>query len=149
MILVMRPISPGWRFNSKRGKLDFRSDWESEDKLKSDSQRTSEVMASIANSINSNLKVTTDIPENHGDGLMPVLDLKMRVKESEMAPHISWTFYKKPVSSEFTILKRSAGSGSIKRDTIFQEALRRFLHISPDNEWSEYVKHLNIFSNCL
>ena len=40
-------------------------------------------------------------------------------------------------------------SGSIKRGTIFQEALRRFLHISPDNSWDEYVKHLNSFSNCM
>ena len=74
---------------------------------------------------------------------------KMKVKESEVAPQVLWTFYKKPVSSEFTILKRSAVSGSIKRDTIFQEALRRFLHISPDNSWDEFVKHLNSFSNCM
>ena len=149
MILVMRPISPGWRYEEKRGKLEFNKDWEKEDMEKSESQRTSEVMSTIANSINDNLKVTTDVPENHEDGLMPVLDLKMRVRENEVAPQISWTFFKKPVSSNYTILKRSAVSGSIKRDTIFQEALRRLLHISPDHDWSEHAKHLTIFSNCL
>ena len=59
------------------------------------------------------------------------------------------TFYKKPIASPFTIMKRSAISDRIKKSTIFQEALRRLLNISPDLEWTEKSKHLSEFSNCL
>ena len=62
---------------------------------------------------------------------------------------MSHTFYKKPIASPYTILKRSAVSESIKRSTIFQETLRRLQYISDDCPWSETVKHLSEFSNCL
>ena len=48
-----------------------------EDKDKSETQRTAEIMASIANSINPAIQVTLDYPSNHIDGRMPVLDLKI------------------------------------------------------------------------
>ena len=120
-----------------------------EDKNKSETQRTAEIMASIANSINPAIQVTLDYPSNHIDGRMPVLDLKIWKNSEGKCPRISHTFYKKPIASPFTILKRSAVSESVKRSTIFQESLRRLQHISEDCPWSETVNHLSEFSNCL
>ena len=107
------------------------------------------MLSEIANTINSNIQVTVDSPELNPDGKMPVLDLKIWISEYEGIPQISHTFYRKPVSSPYTILKRSAVSESVKRSTIFQEGLRRLLHISSDQPWAESVKHLNEYSNCL
>ena len=105
-------------------------------------------MAEIANSIDPHIKVTIDTPEHHGDHRMPVLDLKIYIKDSEECPQVAYSFYKKPCASMFTILKRSAVSESVKRFTIFQEGLKRLLHISPDLPWSESVRHLSEYSNC-
>ena len=68
MFLVMRSVNPGWRYNARRGKLVFSREDELKDKDKSETQRSAELMASIANSINEDIKVTLDYPDNHSDG---------------------------------------------------------------------------------
>ena len=88
-------------------------------------------------------------PERNPDQKMPVLDMKLWIQETNGVPQLKHTFYKKPIASPFTIMKRSAISERIKKSTIFQEALRRLLNISPDLEWTEKSKHLSKFSNCL
>ena len=66
----------------------------------------------------------------------------------DSAPRVSHSFYKKPVASKYTIMKRSAVSEKIKKDPIFQETIRRLLHVSEHLPWSETQKHLNVWSNC-
>ena len=65
---VMRPINPGFQYDSKREKLYFSRERELEDIHKSETQMTAEIMASIANSINPAIQVTLDYPEKHPDG---------------------------------------------------------------------------------
>ena len=76
MFLAMRPISPGWDYNSKTGKMYY-----SEDKARNCNltltKRTSAIMAMIANTIEPNIQVTVDSPEDHTDNMMPVLNLKI------------------------------------------------------------------------
>ena len=81
----------------------------------------------------------------HSDTKMPVLDLKIWCEENK----VMYTFYKKDISSKYTILKRSALSDNVKRDTCFMEAIRRVLHVSECLPWSHTVKHLNDFSHCM
>ena len=38
---------------------------------------------------------------------------------------------------------------SVKRNMIYQEALRRLRNISPQLEWDEAIPHMNVFSNML
>ena len=59
------------------------------------------------------------------------------------------TFYKKDVSSKYTVLKRSALSETVKKDTCFMEAIRRILNISDTLPWDETVYHLNRFSRTM
>ena len=79
--------------------MKFSLEQEILDQDKCDSQRTSSIIATIANSINSNIQVTTDYPEANIDRKMPVLDLKIWVDYSNVIPKVSYTFYKKPISS--------------------------------------------------
>ena len=59
------------------------------------------------------------------------------------------SFYSKPVSSKYTILKRTALSDTVKKHTIFQKCIRRLSNISIDLPWQICVKHLNDISKKL
>ena len=41
-----------------------------------DQERTIRILKEIADSIDKNIQFTTDVPDNHPDGKMPVLDIK-------------------------------------------------------------------------
>ena len=62
---------------------------------------------------------------------------------------MSHTFFEKPVASPYVILKKSAVAGKVKNTTLFQEAIRRLQHISPDCPWEESARHLSEFSNAM
>ena len=61
MFLAMRPIARGWRFNSQSGRLEFNKEV-SDTCNQTPTQRTSRVMADIANSIDPHIQVTVDSP---------------------------------------------------------------------------------------
>ena len=111
--------------------------WKSDTKEDGD-ERTATVLATIANSIDSNIQVTTDWPSKHPSGRMPVLDLELWIDYYEGIPKV-----------EYTIMKRSAVSTNTKMNTIFQETIRRILNVSDHLPWEETVRSLNKWSNCL
>ena len=108
-----------------------------------------DILREIADSIEQNIQFTTDIPNNHTDAKMPVLDLKVWMDVRDTYPQILHTFYKKEVASKYTILERSAMSKGTKRSTLFQEALRRLQNVSPALPFSEAIPHMDEFSNML
>ena len=71
------------------------------------------------------------------------------MEETDSGPQITHCFYKKEVASRFTILNRSAMGAGVKRNTNFQEALRRLQNMSPALPWTEVIPHMNAFSNML
>ena len=107
------------------------------------------VLRDIANSIDGEIQFTVDTPSANMDNKMPVLDLKLWVLQTNEGPQLVHTFYKKGVSSPFTILQRSAMSASTKRLTTFQEGLRRLKNMSPLLEWKDVIPHMNLYSNML
>ena len=144
MILVTRAVSPGWYYFTERKKLMFDPERVEIDKQISDIERTVTVFSQVANSINDNIQVTVDHPDKHLDRKMPVLDLKVWVSSGQ-TPKVLHTFYKKPVASPYTIMKRSAILESTKRNTIF----RRLQHVSPECGLEECAKHLTEYSQTL
>ena len=109
--------------------MEWSSDLESEDMEQDDEIRTANIIALIANQIEPGLSVTIDCPSLNEDRRMLVLDLKIWVDNEGEVPRITYSFYKKKVSSKYTMLKRSAVSEGTKKATIFQEGLRRLSHI--------------------
>ena len=89
--------------------------------------RTLSVLRDIANSIDKNIIMEPDVPSLHPNGRVPVLDLEVWVDEMNKIQH---SFFKKPVSSPYTILYNSALPAQTKRNSLFQEGLRRFRNIS-------------------
>ena len=86
--------------------------------------------------------MTYDTPALHQDGRLPVLDLAVWVYDNQ----IYHSFFKKEVSSKFTVMKRSAMSNTVNHFTCFQECVRRILNISPGLPWNETVRHINQYS---
>ena len=89
--------------------------------------RTAKVLQKIANTLQECIQLTYDTPDMNRNGRLPVLDLEVWVVDNK----IMHNFYKKAVSSEFTILKRSAISESTKLNTIFMECYRHIVNCSP------------------
>ena len=137
------PINPGWEYNSDINKTIYNPN--SINVNENPDTRTARVFKDVANTLENDIKFTVDTPSNSDNGRMPVLDLTMWVSHKT----IEYSFYKKPVSSKFTVLKRSAVTMRTKLDTIFQESLRRLYNVSPRLPWSEKATHLSKFVKTL
>ena len=148
MVLVTRAIGKGWYWDKSK-KLKWSVDKYNLDKDVSDDEITAKVLSDIANSINTNIQTTTDLPSRNPSQRMPVLDLHMWISRKEGVPIVTYSFYKKEVASRFTIMKRSAINSGTKKSTIFQEGLRRLQNISPWLPWKESVLHMSKWSLCL
>ena len=96
--IVSREVNRGWRFNSKKGVMEFCwARWRT-DKEEDGEARTTATLAEIANSIHPSIQVTTDYPGKNSNGKMAVLDLEIWVEIKDGIPRITHSFYKKPVS---------------------------------------------------
>ena len=114
ILVCLDPLRKGWEYNKVKNKMEYKENVITND---SDEKRTMKTLMEVADSIDQNIQFTTDSPENHIDGRMPVLDLKVWVSNGKLLH----SFYKKEVASEYTILERSAMSMGTKRNTIFQK----------------------------
>ena len=85
------------------------------------------------------------MPDSNDNGKMPVLDLEVWVQDNK----IRHNFFKKAVSSEFTIMSRSKISDSMKLNTLFMECYRRLINCDQDTPWGVIASHLSQYSNTL
>ena len=138
---VMPQIKDGWEYDSRKRKMVFTGQLRFEEPC----VRTARIIQNIANSLEPDIQLTCDTPNNHPSGRMPVLDLEVWVKDNR----IMHSFYSKPMSSKYTILKRTALSDNVKKHTIFQECIRRLSNVCVDLPWQETVRHMKDFSRKL
>lgn len=153
VVIVLPMINKGWMYDKMTDKMIYRGN-DDDDDLTEESEadkekRTMTIIREIANTIDPQIQMTIDYPSNHEDKKMPVLDLKVWIDGDEGEQSIKHIFYKKKMLCPFTILKRSAVGSSTKRNTMFQEALRRLRNCSKDTEWSEKARHLTEWQNML
>ena len=66
-----------------------------------------EVVMEIASSIEEMIEITVDFPNNHEDKVVPLIELKAWLNESD-GSKIYYTFYEKPTKSPFVMTKSSA-----------------------------------------
>ena len=142
--LVLNRITPGWRINKSGDKMIFNKDLVEADMLVEDDIRTMNILLEIANSI-SELKFTMDCPNLNPNKTVPILDLQFWVENNV----IMYKFYKKPMASPFTVLKRSAISDRCKRVTLFQEGIRRLQNTSLNVPQSTIRDIMSEYSNTL
>ena len=124
--LALEELPPGARY--REGKVVVVPEEVEGDLLLPGDQRTALVVQEIANTVCEFTSFKADFPSAHSSGWMPLLDLQVRVEEDNS---ISWKFYRKEVSSPFTILNHSALPGKVKRVSLVQEGLRRLRNTRP------------------
>ena len=113
------------------------------------------LVQSIGNSIHSSIELEVDYPSRHGDGKLPILDLKVwlekknRVVDSALEREVREVnvvlheFYYKDVSSRSVVNVRSALPWNCKRTILTQEVLRILLNCSRELSWETVVAHVN------
>ena len=84
-------------------------------------------LKSIANDIDSTIKVTFDVPSNHQDNRVPILDVKVKMLQNGKIEHV---FFKKPVANRLGTLKTAAYSMKNKMNILTQECFRRLHNTS-------------------
>ena len=89
---------------------------------------TARVVREVANSITDMVQMEEDFPSNHPSNKLPILDLEVWM-EGDTILH---QFYKKPVSSKFVVMAKSAFPDSKKRAVLVEEAMRRLRNNSPE-----------------
>ena len=149
IVIIVKMIRKGVKFDKKKKILTFDdvSDEEDESESRQEAEkRTFEILRQIADSIDKDIQFEEDICSNHDSEMIPVLDLQCGMMDDST---VHFQFYSKPMSSKFTILQRSALGSSTKRNTLFQESLRRLRNCHPDVGWSVKAKHLSDFSNMM
>ena len=77
LVLVLRAIGRGWYWSSDRKGLEWSQHRYMEDKGIPDKVRTADILKDVANTINKNIQLTTDVPGNNSSQMMPVLDIEI------------------------------------------------------------------------
>ena len=100
------------------------------------------VLNEIANSIHPMIELTSDIPSNHTDGKLPVLDLKVKLG---LKNQIDFQFYEKKTKNSRVILASSALPWLQKETILVNEAVRRLRNTTPQLGSETQNFHLNVF----
>ena len=100
--LVVTALPLGTRWDGK--KFSQSEAWLKEDRLLNRTKEhvTMNALRDTADSITTFLKFTSDIPENHANNKVPMLDIQVWVhhhQDPTMADTLMWSFYEKPTAS--------------------------------------------------
>ena len=79
--------------------------------------------------------MVVDVPNNHSDNKLPILDMKVYIKDG----YIVYEHFEKPMASKLVISSRSAHSDQTKRSVHISECVMRMVNTSPRLSWQEHV----------
>ena len=92
----------------------------------------------LAESIDKNIKVTTDIPCNHDDRRLPLLDIKVWIGESRTGEiKVMHTHYIKEVSTRSVINAQSSHGDRAKYNVMVNEVGRILKNCSVHLDWKD------------
>ena len=97
--------------------------------------------------------MTTDVPSNHDDSKVPILDLKCWIAEvntnTGTANMIHHEQYIKEVSSKMVLHREAAMSINNKRIILTQECLRIIVNCNTNIGWKKITEHLTFFMSSM
>ena len=109
-------------------------------------ENTMRDIKALAETIDPNLKVTTDTTNRHADRRLPVLDLVVWIGEGVNGEtRILYSHYMKDVATRAVINARSCHSDTMKHCVMVNEAMRILRNCSPYLEWQEVAGKLSYF----
>ena len=107
--IVLDAVNPEWYFCKRQKKLVYDLNHPNVN-MEADA-RTFQLLADLANTLDPKIQMTFEVPSLTGNGRLPVLDLEIFVVQNRM----EFSFYKKPIASQFTIMFKSALSKQTKQ----------------------------------
>ena len=100
---------------------------------------TAKVYRKVADTIRpKSIKMTEDFPSKYSSGDMPILDMKVRMKDG----FIEHRHYTKPMASKSVIQASSAFTAAEKMNILVNEGNRRLKNYSPHLSWEEKKRDL-------
>ena len=99
-------------------------DKKKEDELKNDDSVTMEFVRQVTELVHPMIKFTVDIPSDHDDNKVAVLDLNIKLNK-DVGNRIYYEFFEKPTKNQNLLLAESAISSSTKRTILTQECMRQ------------------------
>jgi len=112
-------------------------------------KKTFDIIRTIGDGIHKSIKLTTDVPSNHDDYKVPILDLKCWITEvntgNKTVTKILHEHYIKDVSSKMVIHRESAMPINSKRTILTQQCLRILLNCHKDIGPDKIAEHLTFF----
>ena len=105
------------------------SDRVESDKLIEDDERTMRIIQKITNSIDPSIQITFDVPSNHENNMVLILDVQANVNENGK---ISYVLFQKPMQNRLKVMKNSAMPTQQKMQILTQECYRRIHNTSED-----------------
>ena len=136
--------------------MEWSRKWEKEDQCRREKVdvRCWREWAKMVDTIWSFIQVTFDCPGLNENGMVPILDLKVRMEEhvevvegvgEVKMQQIVWRFYEKPMNSPYVIMAASAMPQKVKVVTMVQEVLRRLRNMSALVKKQEVKEELGKF----
>ena len=141
--MILKQINPGWYFCSQADIMKF--DRNHPTASMAADARTFNVLCAIANTLDEEIQMVSDVASDHENGRLPVLDLELFFIDNK----VEFSFYKKNCSSPYLLMYRSAICPKTKRNSLFQEGLRRLTNMCGGIVNSERVKVMTEFMNML
>ena len=94
--------------------------------VRNDEERTFETIRQVGNSVNPMIQLTVDYPSKHENGRVPILDLEVWIVRTEEGyQEIRYSFYEKPMKSDYVLMYRSAVPMATNRAALVNETVRR------------------------
>ena len=142
-------VKPGMRWIG--GKLIYNQQIVEDDRQIEDDIRTFNVIKQIGDGIHTSIKLEVDIPSNHDDRKIPILDLKVWIEEIQnengsKIKKIMHEFYMKEMSSKFVIDADNAMPWKNKITILTQQCLRILLNCSPELDENIKNDHISYFT---
>ena len=128
----------------KEGKLSIDDEKKLLDEGRTDESITLDIIRSIANTIDPMIQLTVDIPGNHENKKLPILDIQACINKTENN-RLDYEFYEKPTKNKNVILFDSAIPSKQKRTILTQECLRRLRNTKIDLGQEVQNRHLSEF----
>lgn len=125
---IFDELEPGTEFEDE--KLQINPDRIETDREIPADKRTMEIIKTIANSIDPMIKVTIDVPSDHHDKKVPMLDIKVWLDEEDN--QLNYIFYQKEMKNRKVMMKSSAMPYKQKMTVLSQEVFRRLHNTEPE-----------------
>ena len=136
--VILSMLKKGTRWSQENEVLEHTQEAEEEDISSGVTQEavTMECVRQIADSIKPWLRFTSDLPENHPGGMVPILDLQVWVRHPDQSEEglgsdlIGWRFFEKTSASSRVLRAASAYTWRSKITTLSMEVFRRLRNTS-------------------